>query len=604
MDKFTKVRNIGKGNMGACVLARNNEDGKFYVIKQVDLSKMNRKERQQSLNEAHVLSSLRHPNIINYVDSFISRRSDHLCIVMEFADSGDLSSRIKKSYGVNFRESQVLDWLIQMVLSLSYIHQRKILHRDIKSQNVFLTSQNVVKLGDFGIARTLIGTYDQAKTFVGTPYYLSPELILERPYDHRSDVWALGVVLYELLTLKHPFNANSMKGLMQRILKVQYDPVPQIYTTEIRNIVPRLLTKEPSQRIKLEELLELPIVQRRLREWMLADVMPKSYIDTLLRQGLLPPAIASLRKLDGPSVVDMPPTQLPSLGLTKETTTPAANIPTTTNVTTTNGNNTAHINTVQPHANVYTDRKPLLPPTTQLAPMGMHPSSPKRLSEQYQYQPSSPQHQQQQQQQHQQQQQQQQQQQHYPYQLPLKRVSKEGHNIPVLRPQRRGQPSYLMYKNINGGYNSPATPSAMQRRSRLSISTSMQALPPPRVPQRPPAVTEMTPPHIDATAAGVPASSPNKHRSFPTTRATAGVCAPQREDDAKTENNHHVSERCLRKLSQLESDSVVSCLNPFFHRPSNSPPAPLPYLAGAQNMDIKAMLQRAALERAQRRAVP
>lgn len=304
MDKFTKVRNIGKGNMGACALARNNEDGKYYVIKQVDLTRMSKKERQQSLNEARVLSSLRHPNIINYVDSFLARKSDHLCIVMEFADGGDLSSRIKKNYGVNFRETQILDWFIQIVLSLNYVHQRKILHRDVKTQNVFLTSDGQVKLGDFGIARTLSSTYDQAKTFVGTPYYLSPELILERPYDHRSDVWAIGVVLYELLTLKHPFNASDMKGLMQRILKVQYDPIPTMYSSEIRNLVPKLLVKDPARRIGLSEILELPVVNKRLVEWLSGGAVPKKYVDILIEQNLLPEsAIALSKSLEPPHPV-------------------------------------------------------------------------------------------------------------------------------------------------------------------------------------------------------------------------------------------------------------------------------------------------------------
>lgn len=310
MDKFSKIKDLGKGNMGVCALARNNEDGKFYAIKKVDLTRMNTKERQQSLNEARVLSSLRHPNIITYVDSFLARKSDHLCIVMEYADGGDLSLRIKKNYGVNFRETQVLDWFIQVVLSLHYIHQRKILHRDVKTQNIFLTSDGLVKLGDFGIARTLSSTYDQAKTFVGTPYYLSPELILERPYDHRSDVWAIGVVLYELLTLKHPFNGENMKGLMQRILKVQYDPIPMMYSAEMRNLVPRLLVKDPAKRIRLSDILELPLIHRRLTDWLTGEIVPKKYVDTLLSQNMLPESIVSLTK--GLEAVP-PPISIPAL---------------------------------------------------------------------------------------------------------------------------------------------------------------------------------------------------------------------------------------------------------------------------------------------------
>ncbi|KAK7198520.1 protein kinase [Novymonas esmeraldas] len=289
MDKYTKVKTIGKGNMGTCTLARNNEDGKYYVIKQVDLTRMSKKDRQQSLNEARVLSSLRHPNIINYVDSFLARKSDNLCIVMEYAESGDVSSRLKKNYGVNVPEKQVLDWLIQLVLSLNYVHERKILHRDVKTQNIFLTNENLIKLGDFGIARTLANTYDQAKTFVGTPYYLSPELILERPYDHRSDVWALGVVLYELLTLTHPFNAKDMKGLLQRILAVQYDPIPALYSAGMRDIVARMLVREPAQRIELSDILQLPLVRDRLQQWLREpDAMPHHYVRSLCKHRLLP----------------------------------------------------------------------------------------------------------------------------------------------------------------------------------------------------------------------------------------------------------------------------------------------------------------------------
>lgn len=300
MEKFKKVRNIGKGNMGTCALALNSADGKYYVVKQVDMSRLSAKEREQGLNEAKVLSSLRHPNIINYIDSFLARRSDHLCIVMEFADNGDLASHISKRNGELFPENHVLDWFIQLALSLHYVHQRHILHRDVKTPNVFLTKENVVKLGDFGIARTLSGTFDQARTFVGTPYYLSPELIMEHPYDHRSDVWALGVVLYELLTLRQPFHASDMRGLMQRILKVQYDPISSRYSTEMRNLVPRLLVREPSQRVRMDELLALPIIRRRLVDWGRGGIVPESYLSQLRRQKQLPDSVFSPAPLELP----------------------------------------------------------------------------------------------------------------------------------------------------------------------------------------------------------------------------------------------------------------------------------------------------------------
>lgn len=122
---------------------------------------------------------------------------------MEFCECGDLASAIKekKKAGGTFTEEEILNWFIQICIALEYIHGRKILHRDIKSQNIFLTSNGTVKLGDFGISKLLESTNEAAMTVVGTPYYMSPEVCENKPYTFKSDVWALGCVLYELCTL-------------------------------------------------------------------------------------------------------------------------------------------------------------------------------------------------------------------------------------------------------------------------------------------------------------------------------------------------------------------------------------------------------------------
>jgi len=122
---------------------------------------------------------------------------------MEFCECGDLASAIKdwKKEGGTFSEEEILNWFIQICIALEYIHGRKILHWDIKSQNIFLTSNGTVKLGDFGISKLLETTNEAAMTVVGTPYYMSPEVCENKPYTFKSDVWALGCVLYELCTL-------------------------------------------------------------------------------------------------------------------------------------------------------------------------------------------------------------------------------------------------------------------------------------------------------------------------------------------------------------------------------------------------------------------
>jgi NIMA (never in mitosis gene a)-related kinase len=133
---------------------------------------------------------------------------------MDYCDDGDLQTRIKsqaklKKDGrtVYFTEDEVLNWFTQICLAIKHTHDKKILHRDLKSQNIFMTKRGILKLGDFGIARVLSNTKSRAKTVVGTPYYLSPEIIRSEGYSFKSDIWSLGVLLYEMAALQPPFNA-------------------------------------------------------------------------------------------------------------------------------------------------------------------------------------------------------------------------------------------------------------------------------------------------------------------------------------------------------------------------------------------------------------
>ena len=133
-----------------------------------------------------------------------------------------------------------------MTLALAYVHQGKVLHRDLKTQNIFLTREcKVIKLGDFGISKVLDGTIDMAKTVIGTPYYMSPELCENQPYGMQSDVWALGCILYEMCVLKHAFDATNICGLIFKILNGSYPPISDQYSEELRALVSKMLSREP-----------------------------------------------------------------------------------------------------------------------------------------------------------------------------------------------------------------------------------------------------------------------------------------------------------------------------------------------------------------------
>ena len=157
-----------------------------------------------------------------------------------------------------------MDWFVQIALALKHVHERKILHRDLKTQNIFLTSKGEVKMGDFGISRVLQDTYDCAQTAIGTPYYLSPEICQERPYNQKSDIWSLGCILYEMLTLRHAFDASSMKGLVLKILRGNYPPVPNFYSQDVHMIVAEMLKKDPTKRPSIRKVVEHDFLANRI----------------------------------------------------------------------------------------------------------------------------------------------------------------------------------------------------------------------------------------------------------------------------------------------------------------------------------------------------
>ena len=164
----------------------------------------------------------------------------YLNIVMVYCDGGDIYTKIKSAKGKNFPENTIVDWLVQMALALLYLHERKILHRDMKTQNIFLKNGKI-RLGDFGIAKVLDSTRDFANTCIGTPYYMSPELFKNQPYSYKSDVWALGCVLYEMCNLRHAFDAQSINGLAVKILRGSFPPINSCYSKSLRDLIGKML---------------------------------------------------------------------------------------------------------------------------------------------------------------------------------------------------------------------------------------------------------------------------------------------------------------------------------------------------------------------------
>jgi NIMA (never in mitosis gene a)-related kinase len=145
---------------------------------------------------------------------------------------------------------------------------RKVIHRDIKGQNIFLHQDNIVKLGDFGIARQLHRTVEKAKTVVGTPYYLSPEIIENRPYSFKSDIWSLGVLLYEMCALQPPFNGNSLQFLALKIVKGAYTAIPPVFSKNLQILIKSMLNVDPNKRPSIHQILGSGLLMDRITNFL------------------------------------------------------------------------------------------------------------------------------------------------------------------------------------------------------------------------------------------------------------------------------------------------------------------------------------------------
>ncbi|XP_045153447.1 serine/threonine-protein kinase Nek4 [Echinops telfairi] len=183
---------------------------------------------------------------------------------MGFCEGGDLYRKLKEQRGQLLPESQVVEWFVQIAMALQYLHEKHILHRDLKTQNVFLTRTNIIKVGDLGIARVLEGHCDMASTLIGTPYYMSPELFSNKPYNYKSDVWALGCCVYEMATLKHAFNAKDMNSLVYRIIEGKLPPMPKDYSPELAELIRTMLSKRPEERPSVRSVLRQPYIKRQI----------------------------------------------------------------------------------------------------------------------------------------------------------------------------------------------------------------------------------------------------------------------------------------------------------------------------------------------------
>ncbi|GIX95741.1 hypothetical protein CEXT_455012 [Caerostris extrusa] len=258
MENYEKIRLVGRGAFGTVYLCNQKSDNKLVITKEIPVDQMTVEERQVSMNEAKVLAMLDHPNVVAYYESFLEDKT--MIIVMEYVQGGTLFDYLIRRKGKLMSEEEVLHYFGQMVYTLQHVHAKLILHRDLKSQNILLNERkNIVKIGDFGISKVL-SSKSKAYTVVGTPCYISPELCEGKPYNQKSDIWALGCILYELMTLKRPFDASTLPALIMKIMKGSFEPVEGIYSHELRKLLLSMLNLDHNQRPTAAQIMCHPVM--------------------------------------------------------------------------------------------------------------------------------------------------------------------------------------------------------------------------------------------------------------------------------------------------------------------------------------------------------
>lgn len=256
MENYKKISCLKKTESKIILIIKSKETNLNYILKNIISEKT--EILKDKYNEVQIMKKFNHPNILKFHEAFLARKPQQsLNIIIEFAEQGDLFSKIEKNknLGEYFPENQIIDWFIQICLALNEIHSKKIIHRKLNTKNIFISKNNQIKIGEFEKSKKLDYTLQNAKTLCFDSLDVSPEIIKNIPYNNKTDIWSLGIILYEMITLNKPFYANNLSLLYSKIEKGEFNKIECECNENLKKLISLLFQVNPNKRPSIEDIL-------------------------------------------------------------------------------------------------------------------------------------------------------------------------------------------------------------------------------------------------------------------------------------------------------------------------------------------------------------